>query len=151
MATGRRNKYEEYVKPRFDEILSWLKNGATDKEIAKKLGIAYSSFRNYMNEFLEFSALIKKGRQNPVEEIKAAMFKRATGFSYKEKKEIWENGVKVREEIYTKSALPDPVSGLMLLKHWDHDTEWSQDPAALKLKKEELEIKKKRAESEDWS
>ena len=48
-------------------------------------------------------------------------------------------------------VLPDPASALILLKHWDKETEWTQDPATLKVKKQELELKKKRIENEVWT
>ena len=109
----------------------------------------------------------------PVKQIKAALFKRATGFTYSEKKTViefeeWSDEVKdvlaqagidsdsveqrklVRVEVYEKQALPDPTSAMMLLRHWDDETEWTSDPAQLKLKKEELELKKKHIESEIW-
>ena len=56
----------------------------------------------------------------------------------------------VQTETYTKYALPDPASAMILLKHWDKENEWTNDPASLELKKQEFEFKKKHIESEDW-
>jgi len=53
-------------------------------------------------------------------------------------------------QTYEKYALPDPASAMILLKHWDKDNEWCNDPASLKIKKEELKLKKKQMESEVW-
>ena len=147
---GRPNKYESNVKPRFAEITEWLKAGATDKEIAENLGVNQKVFCRYKNEYNELNELIKNGRKSAVQEIKAALFKRAVGFNYTEKKviESERNGKTV--EIYTKAALPDPASAMILLKHWDKEHEWTQDPASLELKKQELELKKKHLESEVW-
>lgn len=147
---GRPNKYESNVKPRFAEITEWLKNGATDKEIAENLGVNKSVLCKYKNEYKELNELFKNGRIKAIQEIKAALFKRATGFSYTEKKviESERNGRTV--ETYTKAALPDPASAMILLKHWDRDGEWTADPASLELKKQELELKKKHIESEVW-
>ena len=163
MRTGRPNKYYTNVKPRFEEIKEWLKAGATDKEIAANLGVNPKVFCKYKNDFNELNELIKNGRLNAVQEIKAALFKRATGFNYKEKKVIKKKIVLkgedaaeipatlVQTEEYTKYALPDPASGMILLKHWDKDQEWTQDPALLKIKKEELELKKERLEVGEWT
>ena len=151
MRTGRPNKYETNVKPRFAEIKEWLRSGATDKEIAENLGVNPKVFCRYKNEYSDLNELCKNGRQKAVQEIKAALFKRATGFQYVEKKQIIEAGTIVREEVYTKAALPDPASAMILLKHWDKDNEWTQDPAQLELKKQELELKKKHLESEVWT
>lgn len=37
MEQGRPSKYETYVAPRLNEVADWLRNGATEKEIAKRL------------------------------------------------------------------------------------------------------------------
>lgn len=170
---GRPNKYETNVKPRFNEIMDWLQIGVTDKEIAENLGINKATFCEYKKLYNELNELYKKGRRMPVQAIKSALYKRATGFTYSEKKTVieyeeWSDEIKsameavgmdtsnldkrrlVRVEIYEKNALPDPASAMILLKHWDKDQEWTQDPASLRLKKEELELKKKQIESEVW-
>lgn len=162
MAKGRPNKYYTHVKPRFAEITEWLQAGATDKEIAENLGVNPKVFCKYKSEFNELNELCKNGRQKAVQQIKAALFKRATGFTYKEKKTIRKQivvqgedeedipAVLVQTETYEKCALPDPTSAMMLLKHWDKESEWTSDPATLELKKQELELKKKHIESEVW-
>lgn len=171
---GRKNKYDTHVKPRFNEITEWLKSGASEKEIWNNLGIVKSTFYEYKNKYKDFSNLLKN-RESPVEEIKAAMFKRAKGFQYSEKRVITQyidlpeeiicllpeevvKGVKrpklIKVEETTKTALPDVAAGLVLLQHWDKDetgkTKWSRDPAQLEMKKEELEFKKEQAESNNW-
>lgn len=163
---GRPNKFETHVKSRFDDIKKWLELGATEKEIAKNLGIAESTFMDYKNKFPEFSEFLKENRKKPVEEIKAAMLKRALGFQYTEKKTIKQKtviigineeeipAVVIKTEETVKTALPDPTCGLILLKHWDKDdkgkAKWTGDPASLEIKKEELEIKKQQVENENW-
>lgn len=163
---GRPNKYETHVKPRFEDIKKWLNLGATEKEIAKNLGIADSTFMDYKNRFPEFSDFLKENRKQPVEEIKAAMLKRALGFQYTEKKTIKQKIVikgdneenipatLIKTEETIKTALPDPTCGLILLKHWDKDKDgkakWTSDPASLQIKQEELEIKKQQAENDNW-
>lgn len=163
---GAPNKYETSVKSRFDEIREWLETGATEKEIYTNLGICKDTWIRYKTDYIELSDLIKNGRKNPVIQIKKAMLKRAVGFQYEEKKVTTQyvefddgSGIKlpakvVKTEITTKTALPDPAAGLILLQHWDLNadgsTKWSRDPASRELKKEELEIKRKQAEDEAW-
>ncbi len=174
---GRPNKYETHVKSKFEDIKKWLQLGATEREIAKNLGIAESTFMDYKNKYSEFSEFLKENRKKPVEEIKAAMLKRALGFQYTEKKTVkqraefpdWvkdklealdidvdklERPILIRTEEMLKTALPSETAGLILLKHWDKDkngkAKWTGDPASLEIKKEELEIKKQQAENENW-
>ena len=150
MKKGRPSKYESHVKPRFEEIAEWLKSGATDKEIAENLGVNQKVFCKYKSEYSELNELCKNGRLKAVQAIKAALFKRATGFSYTEKKIInsEKNGKTV--ETYVKYSAPDPASAMILLKHWDKENEWCNDPATLELKKQELELKKKQFENGVW-
>lgn len=147
---GRPSKYETNVKPRFAEIQEWLKAGATDKEIAHNLGVNPKVFCKYKNDFNELRKLVENGRINAVQEIKAALFKRATGFNYIEKKIVESEKNGKTEETYVKYALPDATSALILLKHWDKENEWTADPATLKIRKQELELKKQHMESEVW-
>lgn len=147
---GRPNKYESDVKPRFNEIKEWLQSGATEKEVAENLGVHKSVFCKYKNQYKELNDLCKNARKKPVQEIKAALYKRAIGFNYNETKLTEDSEGNWKKETYTKAALPDPTAAMMLLKHWDKDEEWTSDPASLKLKKEELEVKKKQLESEEW-
>lgn len=159
---GRPNKYKTHVEPRFEDIKKWLRLGATEKEIAQNLGIHIDSFIEYKKKYSELTEFIKENRKEPVQEIKAALLKRALGFQYEEKKVIKQKIVidganeekipatLIKTEITTKTALPDPTSGLILLKHWDSEHEWTSDPQSLKIKKEELELKKKQAENDNW-
>lgn len=150
MKAGRPSKYESNVKPRFDEILEWLQVGATEKEIAENLGVNQKVFCKYKKQYSELNELIKKGRKEPVKAIKAALYKRAIGIKFTEYKIIEDGDGNWKKETFHKYALPDPTAALMLLKHWDKDTEWTSDPASLKLKKQELEFKKELAENENW-
>lgn len=168
---GRKSKYYTHVKPRFNDIAKWCKRGATDKEIIKALGIGKSAFYEYLEKYKELSELIKTNRVNAVEEIKCALYKRAIGFKYKEKKVITqrsnytekqiialeEAGIDVEKlgtpfitkiEETEKQALADPASAMILLKHWAKEEGWTNDPQSLELKKEELELKKEKQESE---
>ena len=163
--SGRRSKYETHVLPRFKEIAEWCRQGATDKELIKALSIGKSAFYEYL-KIPEFSELLKNSRISTVQELKCAMFKRATGFTYTEtektveriefdksvKKILMENGIDVEElekpkliktKTSEKHALPDPTSNLILLKHWDKEAGWTSDPQTpLELKKQEFEHRK---------
>ena len=42
---ARSDSFEELINSSLDQIESWVENGDTDKEIASKLGISYSTYR----------------------------------------------------------------------------------------------------------
>ena len=84
MITIAKSKYETDVEPRFIEIEAWKRDGLTDEQISKNLGIAYSTFREYKNKYSAFSAVLKKGKEVADIEVENALFKRAIGYKYKE-------------------------------------------------------------------
>ena len=145
---GRKNKYQTHVEPYLNDIQKWCQT-MTEKQIAKKLGIAYSSWCLYKNDHAELSEAIKKGRQNLVVELKSTLIERAKGFSYTERKVIKEGGEVVREEIYTKSSLPDVAALNLLLKNYDKEN-WSNDPQVIELRKKELELRERQIEINEW-
>lgn len=147
---GRKNLYFELVRPRFDEIAEWCRIGMMDKDIAENLGISKQTFCEYKRLHPELAEHLKKSRKKPVQLVKSALLKRACGFTYSEKKVITnEDGTQKTEE-YTKAALPDPASCMILLKHWAKDEGWTNDPATLELRRKELEFKKEQAAKEEW-
>jgi transcriptional regulator with XRE-family HTH domain len=60
------------------------RNGLTDKEIARKLGISVSTYYQYQLDHPEFLEALKKGK-SPVDiEVENALLKRALGYEYEE-------------------------------------------------------------------
>ena len=145
-----KDKYRSHVLPRFDEIRKWCEIGTTDKEIISLLGVSTSAFYRYKDKHREFSELLKESRRVPVMEIKAALFKRATGFVYEETTTTEDSDGYSKTVTVRKHALPDPASAMILLKHWARDEGWTNDPQQLELRKQELELRKKQEERDDW-
>ncbi len=149
---GRKNAYETVIKPRFDDILKWLRSGATEEQICKNLGISQQTFYKYKQENTEFSEFLIKGRQNLVEQLRGALIKKALGFDYAESKvttKVVDGKEQTTTEITTKAALPDVAALNLCLKNYDPEN-WANDPQQLKLKKEELELKQKLAQKDIW-
>ena len=78
---GRPDKYDTHVKPFFREIEIWLQD-QTEKQVAQRLGLAYSSWNLYKTQHEEFSELIKKAKQNLAAELKSILIKRTKPESY---------------------------------------------------------------------
>lgn len=145
-----KDKYYTHVLPRFDEIRKWCEIGATDKEIISLLGVSTSAFYRYKDKHREFRELLKESRRVPVMEIKAALYRRATGFTYEEVTRVEDSEGYSKVTKVKKHALPDPASAMILLKHWAKDEGWTNDPAQLEIRKQELQLKREQAEREDW-
>lgn len=150
---GRKNAYDTIIKPRFDEITEWLRNGATEKQIYTNLGIDHATFYRYKESKSEFSDLIKKGRETLVIELRGALVKKALGYTYTEVKKLTriEDGKPIQSiEETTKTAHPDVAALNLCLKNYDAD-DWANDPQLLKLKEKELELRREIAEKDDWT
>jgi DNA-binding CsgD family transcriptional regulator len=148
MAKRKKSYALEEILNRLDEVEALAKNGATEQQIAKTFGITRQTFYKYKNENVDIFNAIKKGRMSLVDDLKGTLIRKAKGFSYTEKKIIKENGFVVREEIYTKSSLPDVAALNLLLKNYDKEN-WSNDPQLLELRKKEIELKERQVEQNE--
>lgn len=152
--SGRKSVYELKIKSRFDEIERWLKAGATERQVAQALGIAYSTFNKYKADVPEFrDFLLHIDKTEIVLELRSALLKKALGFKYEEAKKYKKIDDDGNEHTYVevteKVSLPDVAAINLALKNYDKDN-WSNDPASLDLKKQELELKKIQIAKEDW-
>lgn len=84
MITIAKSKYETDVKPRLVEIEAWKRDGLTDEQICKNLGIVKDTFYKYKEKYTDFSDALKKGKEIADIEVENALFKRAIGYKYKE-------------------------------------------------------------------
>lgn len=168
---GKPGKYEDYVKPYLPLISEWCQT-MTESQIAKKLGVGYSTWNQYKVDYPEVREAIKKGRQNLVAELRSALIKKAKGYEYIETKETTEH-IKWPEEIYEalldagftadqiatsrivktevahKKSHPDVAAINLALKNYDKEN-WRNDPAEYELKKKALELQEKKVEQNEW-
>ena len=145
---ARPSKYETYVKPHLNEIEVWALT-MEDQQIAKTLKISVSTWHEYKNKYPELKEAVKRGREQLVAQLKSTLIEKAKGFHYEETKTIVEGGVVTKKEIYEKTALPDVAAINLLLKNYDRDN-WANDPQALSLKREELELHKKQLDLKEF-
>lgn len=120
---GRPSKYNTHVEPRLTEVADWVRNGASDREVAARLGIAESTLNEYKKQFSEFSECLKNTRAYVDGQVENALLKRALGYSYEETtKEIDTTGKKIIKTI-TKHVSPDTTAMIFWLKN-RRPTEW---------------------------
>ena len=84
-AAKPRTKYETVVLPRLLEIEAWARDGVIDRDIAKNLGMAYSTFNEYKKR-PELSEALKKSKAVADIIVENALFKKATGYTQTVKK-----------------------------------------------------------------
>lgn len=150
---GRKGKYDTYVKPHFDKIEKWLNNGAAEHQVAEALGISYASFNNYKRDYPELRELCEKPRVGVILDLRSALIQKALGMKI-EKKKIYskkdEDGNEIKYTEVSIDELPPDVAAINLaLKNYDKKN-WANDPQALALKREELELKKELSEFKGW-
>lgn len=121
-----KSKYETHVLPNLDKIIKWAKAGATAKEIAGKLHVAYSTFKKYLDlgrkgdgRYTDLSDAFAQACEVPDEQVEAALFKRACGFEYietrrEQKLDRLGNVVELVTTI-NKVVPPDPTSAMFWL------------------------------------
>lgn len=150
---GRKSVYDTNVKPYFPYIKKWLINGATEKQVAEQLDIAYSSWNNFkLNrpELMELLEEIKKERIVLIDDLKGALVKAALGYEYTEEKifiDAADDGsMKKKKEIYKKYAQPNPTAIFGALNIYDEN--FVNNKAVYKLKEKELDLKIQAAEKE---
>lgn len=148
---GRKSRYESHVKPRLEEIRIWYQL-LNESQIAKRLGVSQTTFQKYKAEHAELREALKIGREELIENLKMTLKKKAQGFTYEETKTVirQENGKEVKViERYKRYAQPDTGSIHLLLKNLDEN--WhNDDTPTLKLKREQIEIQKQKADSDFW-
>ena len=81
---ARKNLYESSIKDKLTLIESWKRDGLTDEEIMKNLGISKDTFYKYKNKYSEFNRALKNGREIADITVENALFKRAIGYTVEE-------------------------------------------------------------------
>lgn len=109
----RRSKYHSHVEPKLIEVEGWARDGLIDEQIAKNLGVAYSTFRKYRDEHPALSAALKRGKEVVDREVENALLKRALGYRYEEV--TYEFGEETKRVV--KEVQPDTTAQIFWLKN----------------------------------
>lgn len=125
-----KGKYQKWLEPENLILLQgWARNGLTDEQIAKNMGISRSTLAEWKKKYSDISDTLKKGKDVVDIEVENALLKKALGYSYKETtkelsvdKETGESKLIVTKEV-TKHIAPDTTAGIFWLKNRRPD-EW---------------------------
>lgn len=119
MATG---KYQRWLTPDGLTLLEgWARDGLTDEQLARKMGISCGTLYAWKNKFPEISEALKKGKEVVDVEVENALLKRALGYEYTETMvEHSPDGVKRRETV--KFIPPDVTAQIFWLKNRKPET-----------------------------
>lgn len=146
MAQG---KFKEWLtEDGLKQIQSWVRDGLTDIQVAKNMGISKTTFYDWMNKYPAMSDSVKKGKQPVDFEVENALLKRALGYEIEETNTFItmnSKGEKVQKVNKTKKHIaPDATAAIFWLKNRRPD-KWRKTNPAYEGKAE-IEISKLRAE-----
>jgi len=148
---GRKSKWDQ-VKDKLLLVEKWCRDGLTEEQIWKNLGISVNTANEYKTKYPEFLKAIKKGKEVFITEIENALAKRAIGYEYEEIKTYIkdEDGKETTYTEKTKKHMPADVgAAAILLKNKDSE-HYTNDRALLDFKRQELQLKKQMEEAKDW-
>lgn len=149
---GRPSRYHKQVRPFLNKIDEWLNNGATEKQVAEALNVAYSSWSNYKLQFKELKDICDKPRVGLVLNLRGALVKAALGQTIETKKTYIKKDNEGKESKYTEiisKEIPPNINAIYgALNLYDED--YIKDRANYNLRKEELELRKELAKEKLW-
>ena len=114
----------------------WARDGLTDEQIAKNIGIATSTFYEWKKKSKEFSESLKKGKEVVDFEVENALLKKALGYTITlNKQKVTKDGdvVDITEEVHVP---PDTTAQIFWLKNrkpntWKDKVETDEDREAV--------------------
>lgn len=98
-----KSQYPIKVEPKLELIEGWTRDGLVIDQIAENLGISKTTLYSYMKKYPELSERLKKGKEISDYQVENELFKKAVGFTRKEKRPVkikeveYSNGKRVKE------------------------------------------------------
>ena len=135
----------DVIRSKLPMIVAWRKQGLSEKQISKKVGVNESTMNSHKKKSPELVKALATHKEVKVTELENLLFKRAMGYDYTETKTHIriENG---REVKYTEKTLrhmpPEVAACFLLLKNKDRGN-WSADPMMMELRRQNLVLTKK--------
>ena len=119
---GRRPVYSDKLLPIVEGMAS---DGATDFEIASRLGISKETLRWWRYEHIEFAHAMRLGREIMVARVKESLYHRAVGYSFNSEKLFSSKGRVVRVKI-VEHIPPDIAAARTILQAYDAEDVWRE-------------------------
>ncbi len=118
-------KYGTHVRPRFEEIFVFLRNGGNVNGLCELLNLSWAAIKRHRYKYPEFEDLIRAALSAKSDEVYSAMYQKARGYNVALKKAKVVGGeVKYVEE---EQHVPASESAAdMLLRNWDTDYKTSK-------------------------
>lgn len=80
-----KGKYHKWLEPEnLTLVQGWRRDGLSDKQVAKNIGINQATLYDWLNRFDEFAKAYKKGTEVSTYEVENALYKSACGYDVTE-------------------------------------------------------------------
>lgn len=153
---GAKSKYETLVKPYLTEINDKVRQGITEAEIAKALGISVASLHNYKNAYPEFAEALSKDRGADVlQGLINSGIEAAQGRYIENEQTIYridEDGNPVIEKVIKNKVWqpPNPALHKFYVMNFGKDQGLVNDPLEFELRKQKWEFDEKLEKAKNW-
>lgn len=159
---ARSDSKEGIIESNLKNIEKWIVQGIPEKEIAKKLDMAYSTFRNHKKTMQALKDTIKEALEEKQQKVEEALFKRCIGFNFYEEvamkvkeESLADDGatVLVNERVEVKEVKKYSPPDLNAQKYYLNNrdkTHWSEDPNKVANDKKLTKLKEKQIDKENW-
>lgn len=114
---------EWQTKDKLILLTAWARDGLTDEQIAKNIGISRQTLYKWKNDNIDILNALKKGKEVVDIEVENALLKKALGYKYDEVtyERVYDKDrqeyVKQETKRVTKEVQPDPLSIFYWLKN----------------------------------
>lgn len=111
MAKG---KYEAWrTEERLMLLMNWARRGLTDEDIAKNIGISRSTLSEWKNRFPDISDALNTGAREADAVVENALFKKAVGYTVKEKYTTYKPDGTVKDEREIERVIPGDTTAMI--------------------------------------
>lgn len=150
---------EDIVNDSLEQIETMVENGATDKEVAIKLGIGYSTYKKYKATNDELKAILVQAKDKKNQAVEQAVYKNAVGYVYFEevvtkvkREELAKDGATVlsQEDVVINKIQKYSKGDLAAQKYWLNNKQkmhWKEDPNKVDNDKKLTKLKEKEINS----
>jgi transcriptional regulator with XRE-family HTH domain len=119
-----RGKYLDWITEEgLLKIEGWARDGLTDEQIAKNMGITRSTLSEWKKKYPDISDTLKRGKEVIDRQVENALLKRALGYKYEEvtHESIWDpkeqKNVLQPSKVVIKEVVPDVTAQIFWLKN----------------------------------
>lgn len=152
---GRKSKYESNIKPYLDVIQQKVREGVTEAQIAKSLGVSVATLNTYKTKHEELKKALSTDKGADVlEKLVNAGIEASIGY-YKENETttitIGDDGKQKKSKVISKTWYPpNPVLNKFYVLNFGKDKGFVQDPLDYELKKAKQELDEKILKDKNW-